>query len=163
MEALPPARYRMDALIRTLRSPVFLWMSPVLAAVFAIPSACLAGGSAGCHQGCWPLVDCSTRCAWHRTWHGPNALATPLNAYFIPRVFTGCGYEDCAGRCGCRNVVAESYHTIWPTDSECDGACDCCPGDLELELPGLERLGQVPNDIGLIDRPSGAGSNRSGR
>src|SRR5438874_11419758 len=70
-------------------------------------------GSDFCRR-CWEfrLVDGCTRCAWRRTWWGPNALATPLREYYVPRppqccncdgLFDGCGY-----------TVGESY-------ASCDG------------------------------------------
>ncbi len=154
----------MDALIRALRRIVFLSVSPVVAAVFVTPGTCLAGGPAHCHHGYWPFVDRSTICAWHRTWHGPNALATPLNGYFMPRPPAGCAYDGYAAGCGCGEVIGKSYVTMWPEgcDGElvCYGVPDCDSAALGLEPSGLERLGQVPNDLELAgglagERPSG--------
>lgn len=151
----------MDAFVRTLRSAVFLLMSPILATALAMPGTCLAGCPHTGHAWYFPFVDCSTLCGWHRTWHGPNALATPLNGYFIPRPPACCGCGGFAGRCGCGEVVAEPYTMYWPADGE--QAADCCSDALAVEPPVLERLGQVPNDFELNGGHLGSHTDRPGR
>jgi hypothetical protein len=130
---------------------------PLLAAA-ATPDMALAGGGY-----CWycPFADCRTHYAWHRTWHGPNTLATPLTGYFIPRKPGVCEFDDCAVDCG--DFVAQSY-MILPTDGDCqtEGCEHGCPAPCVVEASGLERLGQIPNDLelsvgGPSATPSGAG------
>ena|SRR3990172_602241 len=151
----------MDAFTRFLRNRVLHWMSPLLATILATPGHCLAGGSTDCAPWYCPFVDGTTLCAWHRTWHGPNALTTPLTGYYIPRLPAYCGYNDCAGNCA--EPVGESYVTLWELEGEREPAADCFPADLGLESSGLERLGQVPNDLELSAGVPGASPNRSGR
>ena len=92
--------------------------------------------------------DSVTRAAWHRTWHAPNALETPLRQYFIPRQ---------PGQCD-RAAFAEGYeyvdsHGVAQYPQGWDGylaACEsgappaACVGCLPVRS---ERLGQIPNDL----------------
>jgi hypothetical protein len=150
----------MDASIRVFRNPVLLLMSPILAAIWATPGQCLAGGPTTYSPRHRPFFDGSTLCAWHRTWHGPNVLATPLRGYYIPRKPACCG-SDYAGHCG--DLVGESCLTLWELEGECEPAADCCPACMALEPAGMERLGQVPNDLELSAGAPGASPNQSGR
>jgi hypothetical protein len=75
--------------------------------------------------------------AWSRTFHGPNALATPLRGYDIPRT-TAC--------CGPTLVVAP------PSPCGIDGQPVCLPG---FGPVGLERLGLIPNDMNFGAAPGG--------
>jgi hypothetical protein len=95
--------------------------------------------------------DSATWCAWQRTWHGPYALATPLRQYYVPRYPGRCDRDDYAGRWGYAG----------------DGTCLTCDGTIEgrsdhesswayppqaglgFGPTKLERLGQIPNDLGI--------------
>src|SRR5436190_4807638 len=86
---------------------------PLLGALAAPASACLAWGESmagyDCCRRCsqFRLVDGCTRCAWRRTWWGPNPLATPLREYYIPRPPQCCIYGGFLDGCG--YGVGESY------------------------------------------------------
>jgi hypothetical protein len=144
----------MDAFSRSFRNTVSLLISPLLAAIVLAPGDSLAV----CHP------EYCTRCAWHRTWHGPNVLATPLSGYYIPRRPAMCDCYGCADGCG--DAVGESY-ALWPTDYDCepgaDCSADCCSAALALEPSGMERLGQIPNDLELSAGVPDANSNRPSR
>jgi hypothetical protein len=136
----------MDAFVRSFGKLFLLVVFSSLATALAIPASCLAGGSHRGHWVCWPFVDCCTVSAWHRTWHGPYALATPLSRYYIPRTTRGC---DCYGCMGwCRDVVGESYPVDWEEEFE-DCPTGCCTSAMTLEPRGMERLGQIPNELEL--------------
>jgi hypothetical protein len=105
---------------------------PALLALVVESGASFAGGPCGC------LIDCNTKYQWARTWHGPNALATPLNQYFTPRV---------PGRCG-----SGSSYASW---NECNrtgqyGAAYPPEAATGFEPVYFERLGQVPNELDLV-------------
>jgi len=142
----------MDASIRVFRATGLLLMSPILAAVLATTGQCLAGGSAACSPGHGPADGC-TYCAWHRTWHGPNVLATPLRGYYIPRKPACCGGSDCAVHC--RELIGDLYLAPWEMLAEGEPVADCCPACMALEPGGMERLGQLPNDLELSARVPG--------
>jgi hypothetical protein len=149
----------MDALSRTPRNMISLFASPLLAAILATPGNCLAGGAAACHCRVSPSVDGCTRCEWHRTWHGPNALTMPLSRYFIPRHAPGCDCYGCTAGCG--EAVAEC--PAWAAACDYEEAVECCPAAVGLEPAGLERLGQIPNDLELAVGVPGASPKRPGR
>jgi hypothetical protein len=122
---------------------------PLLAAV-AIPStACFAWGG----EPCGYLIDDNTRYAWARTWHGPNALATPLTQYFIPRMSGKCNGDGYAAGCGCQAGVAgvgAGQYGAGPYPA------DAAAG---FEPMQFERLGKVPNEMdlgGSLPLPAGA-------
>jgi hypothetical protein len=126
-------------MIRTF-SKFLRFIAPVLSAL-AIPAAtCFAGGP---HGG---LIDGNTRYAWSRTWHGPNALATPLPQYFIPRI---------PGNCGSGSIYAS-----WCSGSGPYGAVPYPPeAAAGFEPVQFERLGKVPNEMDLLGgvaMPAGA-------
>jgi hypothetical protein len=97
--------------------------------------------------GYWGYGNCcgwqETWSAWSQTWHGPNALETPLRGYFIPRMPGRCdrGYLGD----GCVEGVAN------PSDRrtcEVNHACSYPPqAGVGFEPVEFERLGQVPNDM----------------
>ena len=102
--------------------------------------------------------DSATLCAWHRTWHGPYALATPLRGYYVPR---------CAGRCD-RDVYSDRWgYAGNGTCMTCGEAIEGCnnPESAWAYPPQagvgfgparLERLGQIPNDLGIgVAQPAG--------
>lgn len=88
--------------------------------------------------------DGSTLCRWKRTWHGPNANWTPLSSYSIPRPADPCLPGN--RYYGCKAVsyaTAVDFAYFAPENSECAYA------DSAALQPGLERLGHVPNDLGI--------------
>jgi hypothetical protein len=90
----------------------------------------------------------ATLAAWHRTWHGPNALETPLREYFIPRLPGHCDraayaetleYVDSNG-----DVVPVHGKVDYP--APCPSANPVSVGTTCLTVRS-ERLGQIPNDL----------------
>jgi hypothetical protein len=119
----------------------------------AVPAA-LAGD--GWHSGCaqcsggyrsccdWlcpvHVVDGCTICNWRRTWWGPNALATPLRQYYIPRP------PECSQCDGYKyGYVLGSY----PAADSCVAADSAISPDAAAGFwPGhFERLGQIRNEL----------------
>jgi hypothetical protein len=92
--------------------------------------------------------DWATFAAWSSTWHGPNALETPLRQYSIPRypgqcdraAYTG-GYEYIDSN-GNAIIVQESVNHPAPCPTPDPVAA--CTGCLPVRS---ERLGQIPNDL----------------
>jgi hypothetical protein len=99
------------------------------------------------------FFDGSTMCKWKRTWHGPNSLDQPLSRYYVPRPMSACGrmgyspWDETVSGCsygsygGCEN-------------GNCAGRDDHMPaGHVVTSCPGMqagfERLGQIPNEIGI--------------
>jgi hypothetical protein len=78
------------------------------------------------------VFDGTTRAAWYQTWHGPNALATPLRPYYIPRDWKWCDLEDCDASENCPN-----------------GAAFPAAAAVGFEPMEFERLGRIPNDFAL--------------
>jgi hypothetical protein len=85
------------------------------------------------------MFDGTTRAAWSRTWHAPNAFLTPLCQYNIPRY---CNSYEPSGGVGCRMGNGEA---------SVNGA-GCA-----VEPAGFERLGQIPNDLDLGPLPVASG------
>jgi hypothetical protein len=128
--------------------------------IFAMVVACIAlalpprtspadGHDPYCHEhGRW--LDGSTRCRWRRTWHGPNANFTPLSPYYIPRPADpclygrhgACGVYDYGPSSGCGFAAGSDYDTA----NSAAGPGYAVSPSLQ---PGLERLGQIPNDLGI--------------
>jgi hypothetical protein len=103
--------------------------------------------------------DGTTLCRWSRTWHGPNSIWRPLTPYFIPRpadpcLYGGYGrscYEDSSFAYGCGFAVEGegryiSEDFIGYEDDSLTGY-----GEAPVVPVGLERLGQIPNDMGIAD------------
>jgi hypothetical protein len=113
---------------------------------FARPVAaeCCSGGF-GWDPRYW-FYDGHTRCMWHRTWHGPNALATPLRQYYIPRTYAYCCCNGYGGPC-------------------CHEMCELEAAPVETARVGFEpvqfeRLGQIPNELDLAGQIPGAAAPR---
>jgi hypothetical protein len=84
-----------------------------------------------------PVVfDGTTRAAWSRTWHAPNAFLTPLCGYNIPR------YCNCNGGAGIS--CGTGYDNVTAARAGC-----------AVEPAGFDRLGQIPNDLDLGPLPVG--------
>jgi hypothetical protein len=109
--------------------------------------------SFGAHFVCSPgncgAYETSTFCAWKRTWHGPNALATPLRGYYVPRMSGRCDRGDYAGGWGCSG--SEDCDTGHVKSQVAPAAPRMYPPELCIgfEPVQFERLGQVPNDLEL--------------
>ena len=124
---------------------LFLYCCMVVAAPTGICRAGDCGPSYGSGQE--HAFDGTTLCRWRRTWHGPNAVWTPLNAYYIPRPADPCEYGGYGNGCGAAVDGGNVLENEIGYDSE-----QAVPyGFTETPgLPaGLERLGQIPNDLGI--------------
>ena len=124
---------------------------PLLGALAAPTSACLAwdGWTAGCGCCQFRFIDDCTLCAWRRTWWGPNALATPLRQYYIPRPPACCSYDGYLNGCG--YAVGESFAS---SDEIMYGNVAGTPGSAYPQEAGagfspahFERLGQIRNEL----------------
>lgn len=154
------------------------------------PSICLAGdvGSCDCGSDSWSYwsncgvcrccdrcctvcdkvcqfraVDGCTKCAWSRTWHGPNALATPLSQYYIPRPPQCCWHNGCAASYGC------STEATWDTsaDTNCQNRMTLNGIEVSPEASvgfspaQFERLGKVRNELDVVGPIGGPASGRT--
>ena len=92
--------------------------------------------------------------AWHRTWYGQDALNTPLRPYFVPRLPGRCDRDPAAG---CYEVTAcgECAH------GSVRGAF-AYPGPVPQVWSSVpsERLGQIPNDLGVGGVPPAGAAGR---
>jgi hypothetical protein len=52
-------------------------------------------------------------------------------------------------------LIGDLYLAPWEMEAEGEPAADCCPPCMALEPGGMERLGQVPNDLELSARVPG--------
>ena len=120
-----------------------------------------------CYSGCdkicqFRLIDGCTKCAWSRTWHAPNALATPLRQYYVPRPPQCCWYNGsvaygdsaCAtwesqGGTNCQNQLAVASSDVSP-----EAALGFSPAQ-------FERLGKIRNELDVVSPVGGASA--SGR
>ena len=134
-----------------------LLLLPFATALAPIPTAALAcdcdetGMWTG--QRTWRVFDGTTLAAWSRTWHGPNALATPLSQYYIPRTPAYCNLEGCDDGSG--------YSAAGPCQSQ--GAVGCmyvAEGGVGFEPIQFERLGRIPNDLELSGAPPATSPSR---
>jgi hypothetical protein len=122
-----------------------------LASMVAAPTlACGAGDCASCsHHGHAHFFDGTTMCRWYRTAHGPNSIWRPLSAYYVPRPADPCKYGGgrCYGPGGYE--IAMNFEDFSEDSAEYDRAE--LPAYAESpEIPvGLERLGRIPNDLGI--------------
>jgi hypothetical protein len=127
---------------------VFGAATPACMAWDAWNSCCSTCRDNRCYRWCdavcnFRLVDECTHCAWRRTWYGPNALATPLRQYYIPRP-PEC--SDCDGYAAgyvLENFPAESGHVVVSTVVSPEAAAGFSPAR-------FERLGQIPNELDVV-------------
>jgi hypothetical protein len=150
----------------------FAVFSLLVGGLMALTPACLADESVSCSSSCsssdcggscccccsickaicnFRLVDDCTLCAWHRTWYGPNALATPIRMYYIPRP------PECSECDGYKyGLVLESVpaeRVVMSSEVSPAAAAGFWPAE-------YERLGHIRNEL---DVPGAAGStNRAG-
>lgn len=105
------------------------------------------------------LVDGCTKCAWSRTWNSPNALATPLRRYYVPRPPQCCWCDGCGNRDGhwsagnspldatnCQSRTIQSGNDI-----SSSAAAGFSPAQ-------FERLGKIPNELDVAGPTGGANS-----
>jgi hypothetical protein len=129
----------------------YSWTAVVAFTVLvALAQTCVAGGH-GC-DGCGSKhhFDGSTICRWKHTWHGPNANWTPLTPYYIPRPQDPCLYGGHAGW-GRQSCGPEAdYGAVEEVGFDADYAIAEPGYAVSPSLqPGMERLGQIPNDVGI--------------
>jgi hypothetical protein len=100
-------------------------------------------------------VDGCTKCAWSRTWNAPNALATPLRQYYVPRPPQCCWYSGCAARYG--NAAGATWDM--PCNSKCQDrqtlASTEVPPDA-IAVSQFERLGKLRNELDVVGPMGGA-------
>ena len=137
----------MDALKTAYLRPGFLLGIVWLAA--ATPTGdCRGDNRASCpHGGHGDYFDGTTLCRWHRTAHGPNSVWRPLRRYYVPRPADPCMYGG-YGRC-CPPDDNEVGIDLTESAHEYEGGDLSGYGGLPELTAGLERLGQVPNDLGI--------------
>jgi hypothetical protein len=153
----------------------------------AATSTCRAGEDSCCDEGCndWSnccvcrwcdcccttcdkvcqfrLVDGCTKCAWSRTWHGPNALATPLREYYIPRPPQCCWHNGCAACKGYANGAAFEV----PGDRICESRMNVARTEVSPEAAvgfspaQTERLGKVRNELDVVAPFGGPATGRA--
>ncbi|HEX4415668.1 MAG TPA: hypothetical protein VH107_18690 [Lacipirellulaceae bacterium] len=111
--------------------------TPLVASfVFQVPSTSSACGPCCC------IIDGHTRYMWARTWYGPNALATPLTDYFVPRDPENC-HSSNYGHGGCQSDVAPggpNQYGAYPYPVSAAAT---------FEPPQFEHLGKIPNELEL--------------
>jgi hypothetical protein len=99
------------------------------------------------------VVDGSTHCAWRRTWYGPNALATPLRQYYIPRP------PECSN---CNGYAAGYVLGNFPApDRNLVASSVVSPEASEGFAPAqYERLGKIRNELDVAGPLGGPPSSR---
>ena len=99
------------------------------------------------------VFDGSTRCRWQRTWHGPNDIWRPLTAYYIPRPADPCKYgshgQGWAGSNGCGVTANGEYILEDEASTEYGPTVQYGYTEAPGLQAGMERLGQIPNDLGI--------------
>jgi hypothetical protein len=105
--------------------------------------------------------DSATICAWKRTWHAQYAPATPLRPYFVPRLPGRCDREVYATGADCDGgslyggaAVTYNYPAPGP------GWMYCPEAGIGFEPVQFQRLGQIPNDLGVGSEPPAAAPTR---
>jgi len=96
--------------------------------------------------------DGSTLCAWKRTWHEPNALATPLRGYYTPRPPQCCG---CSGQLETTGyATCDQYYTPSCMNCQCSHqlASATFPPDVSVAIgpAQFQRLGKVANQLDTL-------------
>jgi hypothetical protein len=96
----------------------------------------------GACEPCCCIIDGHTRYMWARTWYGPNALATPLTDYFIPRCTENC-HSSGYGQGGCQSGVMNAgpmQYGAYPYP---------VAANVSFEPAQFEHLGKIPNELEL--------------
>lgn len=115
--------------------------------------------------------DGTTRCRWSRTWHGPNSIWQPLTPYYVPRPADPCLYGGYGRSCyedgyltnGC-GLAADGEGRYFNENAvEYESGSVVGYADPPTIAVGLERLGQIPNDLAISGAAAGAPGARPGR
>jgi hypothetical protein len=121
---------------------------------------------------CHAAGDGTTLCRWSRIWHGPNSIWRPLTPYFMPRpadpcLYGGYGrscYEDASFAYGCGFAAEGQGRYIGEDVVRYEGESLAGYGEAAGVSVGLERLGQIPNEMGIAGGGAGvAPAARPGR
>jgi hypothetical protein len=111
---------------------------------------CFDRCSTGCDRICqFRVVDDCTKCAWSRTWHAPNALATPLREYYVPRPAQCCSYSSCAAGYG--KITGVTWET--PCGIDCQNRITLTSAEVSPDASAgfspaqFERLGTIRNEL----------------
>jgi hypothetical protein len=108
------------------------------------------------------VVDGCTKCAWSRTWHAPNALATPLRQYYIPRPPQCCWYNGCAACYG--NAGGATWDV--PCDANCQNRMTLASSEVSADAAAgfspsqFERLGKIRNELDVVGPMGGPAPGR---
>jgi hypothetical protein len=140
----------MDALKLAVKRPGF---TLVVAFLAALTPAGFGNAGHGQH------FDGSTLCRWSQTWHGPNSIWRPLRPYYVPRPADPCLYGGYGH--GCRFAVDVECYT--EDSAECENGNLAGYGESPAMPAGLERLGQIPNDLGISAGAAPGAPARPGR
>jgi hypothetical protein len=123
---------------------VFRWVrfaAALTAATAALTGTCL--GWCGCRNPYGYFVDGQTKYMWARTWHAPNSLESPLTQYYIPRTPGACNSDRPAHEVGCQSTVQATIPGQYGARPYFASA------GAGFEPVQSERLGKVPNELGL--------------
>ena len=98
--------------------------------------------------------DSAMICAWQRTWHGPYAPATPLRGYFVPRMPGRCDREVYSTGCDCAGDSLGSESAVrFNCPAPGPGWMYPPEAGIGFEPVQFQRLGQIPNDLGIGAAP----------
>ena len=118
----------------------------------------------GCERICrFRIIDDCTKCAWSRTWHAPNALATPLREYYVPRPPQCCWYNGSAHGYG--NIVGATWEM--PSDTVCQNGITLASPEVSPETfagfspAQFERLGTIRNELDVVGPVGGPAQSRA--
>lgn len=146
----------MDALKTAFKRLTFVLILPFLSTVAGPTNACRADECVRDNSAWYGhAFDGTTLCRWRRTWYGPNDIWRPLTPYYVPRPADPCkyggnghrhgGHGHWGGADGCCEMIEGGYY------AEEDLAYEGGTADqlAYSEAPGMERLGEIPNDMGI--------------
>lgn len=118
-----------------------------------------------------PHFDGTTLCRWSRTWHGPNSIWRPLTPYYVPRPADPCLHGGHGRSCyengyladGCGIEIEGQGRYFDETAGEGESGNLMGYAEPPAMLAGLERLGQIPNDLGISGAAARVPGTRLGR
>lgn len=144
---------------------------PALGLLLTASSACQAWDDRSCCSNCgsqdcrvcrwcdaicrFQLADGSTHCAWRRTWYGPNALATPLRPYYIPRPPECSNCDGYAAGYVLGNFPAPDRNVVVSPDVAPEAGEGFSPAQ-------YERLGKIRNELDIAGPLGGPATSRGG-
>jgi hypothetical protein len=131
----------MDARRTVVRCCAFFLTALSTAVVFPVSEGRAGEGCGCCFCRLHDHFDGTTLCRWHRTWHGPNSIWQPLDPFYVPRRPDPCIYGGCPT---CDGIPCEMGSENGYLSANADRPVVEVPVDT-----GFERLGQLPNDLGL--------------